>query len=812
MDAAKKRRIKSGISWFLMGAMVLMVVGISLKDNLKKNASADLLVQSAVVTKGSLESTIRGGGKLSLEKSSEIEILGDVKIASWLVEPGSMVEAGEAVAKVDPVSLDQEILNVETAIAKLTEKIAAAQEETKVKVTAPVSGRVKQIYAAEGEDVLTVMMRDGALALLSLDGQMQVELEVESDLVPGDSVEIEILPPKDAEEEESGSEKASENSDATTSSAVETGAFTEPAPVIAVGRVETNLNGKLLITVPDEGYAVDSTVIIRADGRELGEGVLMVHDAWKLTDVTGTIKEIHIKEEQQVKMEDLLLTIELSSDSLAGLLNEREEYQAVLFELLSLKENGIITAPADGKIEDFLEEIVIGLLPMVEPGLLDGSLAALGTSGVTAAGRTVFADEETPAGPPAGTPTGSPTGTPSGGTGADGSGADDTLAQQILLMLFSGNYTGYPGTLVNVAVETGQIQALVTAEGIPFDSITSLMNLSAIDPATMNQPATFSVSIPIYKIEGGNMTQAVPADLTTGTNLLLVRDASGKDQMAILMPSSLVSNEEEQTVSDFDPALMEQLMQLQGVDAAQLLQLLQLMQDMDPAQLEQLMQLASMQNMDMTSLMAMYGGIDLSALYGGMDMSGFGNGSAEEKLYEIRRQSIAKVTPQQWMEFQIPVDELDISKVYVGQKADVTIEAFPDELYEGTITKISPKATSSGGNAKFAVTIRIVCEEGMLEGMSASAMIPIEPAKAETAASGTEGETSGDVLLIPIEAVQEDGARLFVYTAYDPQKNELLAPVDIEIGLSDEQLVQVISPLEEGMTVFYPAGAGLSGQ
>ena len=777
MDAAKKRRIKSGISWLLMGAMVLSVVGISLKDNLKKNASADLMVQSAVITRGSIENTIRGGGKLTLEKSSDIEVLGDVKVASWLVESGSMVREGDAVAKIDPVSLNQEILTVETAIVQLTEKIAAVQEETKVKVNSPVSGRVKQIYAAEGEDVLTVMMRDGALALFSLDGQMQVELEVESDLVPGDSVEIEILPPE-AEDGAEDSSAGTENSEAA-----------EPLPVIAAGRVETNLNGKLLITVPDGGYAVDSQVVIRFDGRELGEGVLTVHDAWKLTDVTGTIQEIHMKEEQQVELDDLLLTIELSSDSLAGLLNEREEYQAVLAELLSLKENGIITAPADGKIEDFLEEIVIGLLPSLEPGLLSDTLMGAGY-GVAAA------DEETPAGTP-GVPEGAD---PPAGTGTDGTQADDGLAQQILLMLFSGSYTGYPGTLVNVAPETGLIQAMVTAEGIPFNSITALMNLGAVDPATMNQPAMFSATVPVYKIEGGNLTKAVPADLTTGAYLLLIRDASGKDQMAILMPSSLMPNGEEPTTPTFDPALLQQLMQLQGVDAAQLIQLLQIMQNMDPAQLEQLMQLASMQNMDMSSLMAAYGGIDLSALYGGFDMSTLTAGTAEQKLYEVRRQTIACVTPQQWMEFQIPVDELDIGKVYVGQTADVTIEAFPDNTYEGTITKISPKATSSGGNGKFSITIRLAYEEGMLEGMSASAMIPVE--------SSAGADDASDCLLIPIEAIQEDGVRLYVYTAYDPQKNQLLAPMDIEIGMSDESFVQVISGLTEGQMIFYPGGDG----
>ncbi len=381
MDAAKKRRIKSAISWVLMGAMVLSVVGVVIKDNQKKNAAAALAVETAVISRGNLESTIRGGGTLQLEKSEAIEIPGDVKIASWLVEDGSMVEPGEAVAKIDPVSLNQEILSVETAIIKLTEKITSAREETTIKVTSPISGKVKQIYASEGEDVLTVMMRDGALALFSLDGQMQVELEIETDLVPGDSVELELIPDPLEETEDSSAQTSSEDS-------------SEEAPPI-IGRVASNLNGELLITMPDEGYAVDSSVIIRKDGEILGEGTFSVHDAWKLTDVTGTIKEIHVKENQQVEPEDLLLTIELSSDSLASLINEREEYQDILKELLALKQSGVIVAPSEGKIEDFLEEIVIGLAPSLEKGLLNDSLAAAGE-------RTFYADEETPAAPPAG--------------------------------------------------------------------------------------------------------------------------------------------------------------------------------------------------------------------------------------------------------------------------------------------------------------------------------------------------------------------------------------------------------------------------
>ena len=54
----------------------------------------------------------------------------------------------------------------------------------------------------------------------------------------------------------------------------------------------------------------------------------------------------------------------------------------------------------------------------------------------------------------------------------------------------------------------------------------------------------------------------------------------------------------------------------------------------------------------------------------------------------------------------------------------------------------------------------------------------------------------------------EDGGRLYVYTGYDPQKQMFLSPVDVTIGFSDEEKVEILSGLTEGMMVYYSVLTG----
>jgi len=104
------------------------------------------------------------------------------------------------------------------------------------------------------------------------------------------------------------------------------------------------------------------------------------------------------------------------------------------------------------------------------------------------------------------------------------------------------------------------------------------------------------------------------------------------------------------------------------------------------------------------------------------------------------------------MQFEISVDELDISKVKVGQEADVTIDALEEtstKPYSGVVSKIAIEGTSSDGVATYPVTIQINKSDNLKSGMNANAEITIEKKE--------------NTLFIPIEAVSKRGGKSIVY-------------------------------------------------
>lgn len=104
------------------------------------------------------------------------------------------------------------------------------------------------------------------------------------------------------------------------------------------------------------------------------------------------------------------------------------------------------------------------------------------------------------------------------------------------------------------------------------------------------------------------------------------------------------------------------------------------------------------------------------------------------------------------MEFTISVDELDISKVEVGQDVSITVDALADTAKTPLTGKVKYKAmegTSSNGVATYNVTIKINETKNLLAGMNANATIILD--KAENA------------LVVPIEAVTKMRDKAFVW-------------------------------------------------
>jgi len=106
-----------------------------------------------------------------------------------------------------------------------------------------------------------------------------------------------------------------------------------------------------------------------------------------------------------------------------------------------------------------------------------------------------------------------------------------------------------------------------------------------------------------------------------------------------------------------------------------------------------------------------------------------------------------------YLTMTLNVDELDISKVKVGQEVSITTDAVSGKMYAGVVTKVSVAGMTSGGVTTYPVTIRIDETEGLLPGMNASAEIFVMDRQ--------------NVAAVPVSAVAR-GNRILVRTGDAP--------------------------------------------
>lgn len=146
------------------------------------------------------------------------------------------------------------------------------------------------------------------------------------------------------------------------------------------------------------------------------------------------------------------------------------------------------------------------------------------------------------------------------------------------------------------------------------------------------------------------------------------------------------------------------------------------------------------------------------------------------------------LSPDKTMSVTVNVDETNILSLSVGQEVRVEIDSMGEEIYEGTITEIDKTGTSSDGVTQYTANVQIQKQDGMLEGMSASANIMIE--------------SVDNALLIPADALNKTSAAFYVYTAYD-EENGLGGMVEVTTGISNSSYVEIKDGLAEGDKVYY---------
>ena len=188
----KKRKKKQYIAWICLVALVALLAAMPLIAG--RNAEAEgpaATVKTGRADTGTILTTLCGGGSLAEESAEAITLPEGVKLREYLVSDGQTVQKGDPLASVDKISVMAVIAEVQETMDYLSAQIESAEgDEAASQLKAQTAGRVKQIFAQPGDDVQDVMLEHGALAVLSLDGRMAVDIPCDTTLTTGDSVAV----------------------------------------------------------------------------------------------------------------------------------------------------------------------------------------------------------------------------------------------------------------------------------------------------------------------------------------------------------------------------------------------------------------------------------------------------------------------------------------------------------------------------------------------------------------------------------------------------------------------------------------------
>ncbi len=839
MDKVKKKRIKRYITWACLAAVVLVLTIMPL---LAKNEAAQDGPQASILTAEaeltSVSSALHGGGTLEAQGEETVNIPTGVKITEFLVKNGDTVTEGTPLAKVDKVSVMTAITGVNETLEYLQDELEDARDEA-VDSTIPAApgGRVKKIFAQKGESVQEVMLRDGALALLSIDGLMAVKIENNVSVTTGENVQVRI-PDGTAEGN------------------------------VVTGRVESNLNGVKIITIEDEGYAVGTEVTVSTEsGEAVGSGDLYVHNAWKATAYAGTISQVHAKEESTLSAGSTLFTLEDTdySGQLQYRTGQYREYTELLQKLLKMYESGTIDAPCDGVVSGVDKDSthLLSAEGEWEAELLnsDGSQSGFRVIllGNTSAEFEVDASftcdcsdqcqgpKHNPACPKACT----------GDEACKGTNHREDCVKRCTRGIGCPAQTHYPDCITRCthAEKAGGCNALThyadcihscssateegTCRGSKYHYDTCIESCISSDgtkdcPATKTHKTSCIEKCSHADVSGvceaeeyhyGDCIEACISstgkntpcsaekhkndcyfrDMTYQAYAAKVRQAAPQSgQLLVYLSSqpfygSSMSQLKSSVAAGFQSLTFPTDTAIPAANAGQFKEndIVLIVSGYKGEELVSsevvLYQSGSTSGTPGFDIGGMMGGMDLSGMIGGFagygSYSGYAVPEEDEGLYDLEGSTLLTVTPKDTMKLTVTLDEKDIAKVQLGMDAKVKVEALRGETFPAKVTKIGTSGTNEGGSSKFTVELTLDAEGDMLSGMSATARIPLV--------------TRENVLTIPLAALEESGARTVVYTALDEKTGKPGAPVEVETGISDGENVEILSGLGEGSTVYY---------
>ena len=311
----------------VVALVVLVAVGLfGLKAYIRSQAASgddSASYSRATVQSGAMSETVYGTGTTSAKNQPNVLAQADGTLTDLRVAVGDTVQEGDILAVITNEDIDDTITDCEFALWELDETILETSAGSSVlSIKAPMAGRVMAIYAAAGDDALAVFRREGALAIISTDGRMRVEVDdvpKAANLALGDSVSV-------------------------------TGASVDVTGTVT----DLTLQGThATITINSDELPMGETVTVTtAAGQSVGTGTLEVNKPMEVSAYGGTIKSVSVKVGQKVERKDTLFKLEDSplTLTLENLRLQREAAAKELEDVKAQRENLIVVAPCDGII------------------------------------------------------------------------------------------------------------------------------------------------------------------------------------------------------------------------------------------------------------------------------------------------------------------------------------------------------------------------------------------------------------------------------------------------------------------------------
>jgi len=193
----------------------------------------------------------------------------------------------------------------------------------------------------------------------------------------------------------------------------------------------------------------------------------------------------------------------------------------------------------------------------------------------------------------------------------------------------------------------------------------------------------------------------------------------------------------------------------------------------------------------MSSLMSSFGsmipsGLSSSALTG--MTSSFGSlglpsgGPLVPGSYVMPGSPLFTIVDLKSMSMSAKVDESDIAKIQTGQPATVSLEAYPEKSFPGSVVKVADTATTNeAGAVAFEVTVQMDPADINLKiGMSGSANLVV---------ARKQG-----VMVVPIDSIVEKKGKKYVFKVVDGKARL----TEVSVGISNEEDVEILTGLKAG--------------